>query len=80
MTPQKPWSGERSTHISLEDIGININVNLTSDEIRQIFQSLDPPDFLLVQKAVILKEAEIVDQAKHILAAAILEWLMRAAD
>jgi hypothetical protein len=74
--PMFPWSGKRFTRISLEDIGLNVNVNLNPDEIRLIIQSLEPGALAVVQEAVATGNPDITTQARHILGAAILEWLI----
>lgn len=71
-----PWSGKRYTRISLEDIGLNVNVNLSPDQVRQIIRSLDPGALTVVQEAVATGDPDLTTQARKILGSAILEWLI----
>lgn len=71
-----PWSGKRYTRISLEDIGLNVHVNLTPDQIRMIIQSLEPGALAVLQEAVDTGDPDLTTKARRILGAAILEWLI----
>lgn len=71
-----PWNGKRYTRISFEDIGLNVNVNLTPDQVRQIIHSLEPGELAILQEAADTGDPDLTTQARHLLGAAILEWLI----
>jgi hypothetical protein len=71
-----PWHGKRYTRISFEDIGLNVNVNLTPDQVRQIIRSLEPGELAVLQDAVDTGDPDLTTKARHLLGAAILEWLI----
>jgi hypothetical protein len=71
-----PWSGRRYTRISLADLGLDVNVNLTPGQVRQIIRSLDPGALAVVQEAVATCDPALTAKARRILGSAILEWLI----
>ena len=71
-----PWNGKRYTHISLDHLGLNVSVNLAPDQVRQIFQNIDPGALTVVLEAASTGDPDITAQARRILGSAILEWLI----
>jgi hypothetical protein len=71
-----PWRGKRYTRISLEDLGLDVRVNLTPGQVRQIIQSLDPGALAIVQEAIATGDPDLTRQARRILGSAILEWVI----
>ncbi|MGD2158516.1 MAG: hypothetical protein PVG14_00240 [Anaerolineales bacterium] len=71
-----PWRGKRYTRISLEDLGLDVRVNLTPGQVRQIIQSLDPGALAIVQEVITTGDPNLTRQARRILGSAILEWVI----
>jgi hypothetical protein len=73
----RPWdNGIAQWHIDLSDVGFNAHVDMTGDQVRKVISRLNPDRRALLEEAVRTQDPALLEKARKILAAAILESQM----